>query len=187
MTQNPNEVRWTIADLELLATDEWKRYEIIDGELFMTRAPHIKHQAVAGRIHAQLLIWSEQTGLGQPFITPGIIFSDADNVIPDVIWVGNERLAQLVDEEGHLTGAPELIVEILSPGSANERRDREVKLKLYSIKGVQEYWIVDWRLRQMDVYRRQNAQLVVIATLLANDEMISPILPEFSCQIQRFF
>jgi len=145
MTQTPNQIRWTIADLELLATDEWKRYEIIDGELFVTRAPHIKHQAVAGRIHAQLLIWSEQTGLGQPFITPGIIFSDADNVIPDVIWIGNERLAQLVDEEGHLTGAPELIVEILSPGSANERRDREVKLKLYSIKGVQEYWIVDWR------------------------------------------
>ncbi len=187
MTQTPNQIRWTIADLELLATDEWKRYEIIDGELFVTRAPHIKHQGVAGRIHAQLLIWSEQTGLGQPFITPGIIFSDADNVIPDVIWISNERLAQLVDEEGHLIGSPELIVEILSPGSANERRDREVKLKLYSIKGVQEYWIVDWRLRQMEVYRRQNAQLVLIATLLASDEMTSPLLPEFSCQIQRFF
>ena len=187
MTQAPNQVRWTIADLELLATDEWKRYEIIDGELFVTRAPHIRHQAVVGRIYAQLLIWSEQTGLGQPFISPGIIFSDADNVIPDLIWMGNERLAQLVDEEGHLTGAPELIVEILSSGSTNERRDREVKLKLYSIKGVQEYWIVDWRLKQMEVYRRQNAQLVLIATLLANDEITSPLLPKFGCQLQHFF
>ncbi|MGH2415497.1 MAG: Uma2 family endonuclease [Microcystaceae cyanobacterium] len=187
MTQAPNPVRWTTADLELLATDEWKRYEIIDGELFVTRAPHIKHQAVAGRIHYQLFIWSEQTGLGQPFITPGIIFSDADNVIPDVIWISNERLAQLVDEEGHLTGAPELIVEILSSGSTNERRDREVKLKLYSIKGVQEYWIVDWRLKQLEVYRRQNTKLVLITTLLANDEITSPLLHGFSCQIQRFF
>ena len=50
MTQAPNQVRWTIADLELLATDEWKRYEIIDGELFVTRAPHIRHQAVVGRM-----------------------------------------------------------------------------------------------------------------------------------------
>lgn len=187
MTQAPNQVRWTIADLEILATDEWKRYEIIDGELFVTRAPHIGHQDAVGRIYAQLLAWSEKTGLGKPFITPGIIFSDADNVIPDVIWIGNERLAQLVDEEGHLTGAPELIVEILSSGSTNERRDREVKLKLYSIKGVQEYWIVDWRLKQVEVYRRQNAQLVLMATLLVNDEMTSPLLLGFSCQIQRFF
>lgn len=76
---------------------------------------------------------------------------------------------------------------ILSSGSTNERRDREVKLKLYSIKGVQEYWIVDWRLKQMEVYRRQNAQLVLMATLLANDEITSPLLPEFGCQIQHFF
>lgn len=187
MTQAPNQVRWTTADLELLATDEWKRYEIIDGELFVTRAPHIGHQDAVGRIYTQLLAWSEQTGLGQPFITPGIIFSDADNVIPDLIWISNQRLAQLVDEEGHFTGAPELVVEILSSGSTNERRDREVKLKLYSIKGVQEYWIVDWRLKQMEVYRRQDAQLVLMATLLVNDEITSPLLLGFSCQIQRFF
>lgn len=187
MTQAPNQIRWTTADLEILATDEWKRYEIIDGELFVTRAPHIGHQDAVGRIYAQLLVWSQTTGVGQPFITPGIIFSDADNVIPDMIWIGNERLAQLVDEQGHLTGAPELVVEILSSGSTNERRDREVKLKLYSLKGVQEYWIVDWQLKQLEVYRRQNAQLVLIATLLANDEIISPLLPGFRCQIQRFF
>lgn len=50
MTEAPNPVRWTIADLEILATDEWKRYEIIDGELFVTRAPHIGHQDTVGRI-----------------------------------------------------------------------------------------------------------------------------------------
>ncbi|MBO3459929.1 Uma2 family endonuclease [Aetokthonos hydrillicola Thurmond2011] len=187
MTQAQNPVRWTIADLEILATDQWKRYEIIDGELFVTRAPHIKHQAVIGRIHAQLLTWSEQTGLGQPVITPGIIFSDVDNVIPDLIWISNQRLAQILDEEGHLTGAPELVVEVLSSGSINERRDREVKLKLYSIKGVQEYWIVDWRLRQIEVYRRENAQLVLVGTLLETDKITSPLLPKFSCQVQRFF
>lgn len=188
MTQTINgPLRWTTADIESLAADEWKRYEIIDGELFVTRAPHIGHQGAAGRIYARLLLWSEETNLGQPLLTPGVIFSDADNVIPDVVWVGNERLATIVDDEGHLTGAPELIVEVLSAGSTNERRDREAKLKLYSLKGVQEYWIVDWRLQQTEVYRRDNAQLQLYQTLLAADKISSPLLPGFCCKVNRFF
>lgn len=182
-----NSIRWTSADLEVLETDEWKHYEIIDGELFVTRAPHISHQDAAGRIYARLLLWSEETEFGEPFITPGVIFTDADNVIPDVIWISKERLAKLVDEEGHLTGAPELIIEVLSFGSTNERRDREAKLKLYSLKGVQEYWIVDWRLCQVEIYRRENAQLQAIGTFLATDEITSPLLPGFRCKVERFF
>lgn len=187
MTQAPNKVRWTIADLELLATDEWKRYEIIDGELFVSRAPHIGHQDAGGSIYVELTIWSRNSGLGKPILAPGVISSDADNVIPDVIWISNGRLAQVVDNEGHLTGAPELVAEVLCEGISNERRDREVKLKLYSIKGVQEYWIVDWRKQQIEVYQRQNAQLVQVATLFANDIISSPLLPGFSCQVKQLF
>ncbi|MEC4814858.1 MAG: Uma2 family endonuclease [Scytonema sp. PMC 1069.18] len=182
-----NKVRWTTSDIELLAADEWKRYEIIDGELFVTRAPHWRHQRAGGNIYLELQTWSRTSQLGEAIPTPGIIFTDADNVIPDVVWISNERLAQLLDEEGHLTGAPELIVEVLSPGVANERRDREAKLKLYSLKGVQEYWIVDWRLQQVEVYRRDAAQLKLIATLFASDEISSPLLPGFSAQVQGFF
>lgn len=180
-------LRWTTADIESLAADEWKRYEIIDGELFVIRAPHIGHQGAAGRIYARLLLWSEEANLGQPIFTPGLIFSDADNVIPDVVWVSHQRLATLIDEEGHLTGAPELIVEVLSAGGTNERRDKEAKLKLYSLKGVQEYWIVDWRLQQIEVYRRDDAQLQRCQTLLADDEISSPLLSGFCCKVNRFF
>ncbi|MBW4602351.1 MAG: Uma2 family endonuclease [Calothrix sp. FI2-JRJ7] len=187
MTQAPDKARWTIADLELLATDESKRYEIIDGELFVTRAPHIGHQDAGGGIYVELTIWSRNSGLGKAILAPEMIFSDADNVIPDVIWISNERLAQVVDNEGHLTGAPELVVEVLSEGISNERRDREAKLKLYSTKGVQEYWIVDWRKQQIEVYQRQNAQLVQVATLFANDIISSPLLPGFSCQVKQLF
>ncbi|MEO1765541.1 MAG: Uma2 family endonuclease, partial [Cyanobacteria bacterium J06629_18] len=91
------------------------------------------------------------------------------------------------DEDGHLTGAPELVIEVLSAGNTNERRDKEAKLKLYSIKGVKEYWIVDWRLKQIEIYRRENAQLTLIATLMEDDEITSPILPRFNCNIQKFF
>lgn len=180
-------VRWTNADLDLLTADEWKRYEIIDGELFVSRAPHFRHQDAAGQIYLTLELWSQRSGLGQAITTPGILFTEADNVIPDVVWVSRERLSVLLDEEGHLTGAPELIVEILSPGAMSERRDRIAKLKLYSTQGVQEYWLVDWRLQQVEIYRRQAAQLQRVATLLADDEIMSPLLPGFRCQVKRFF
>lgn len=179
-------VRWTSADLELFP-DDGKRYEIIDGELFVTRAPHWGHQRTCLKIGRVLDDWSQSSGLGQAAIAPGIIFSDADNVIPDVVWASNERLAFLLDESGHLTAAPELMVEVLSTGQENEKRDRELKLKLYSSKGVREYWIVDWRLQQVEVYRREQAALVQVATLFTSDELSSPLLPGFACPVAQLF
>ena len=76
---------------------------------------------------------------------------------------------------------------MLSPGSANERRDREAKLQLYARRGVSEYWIVNWMLRCIDVYRRDQAQLHYIATLGENDSLESPLLPAFSCSIASLF
>ncbi len=180
-------VRWTTTDIDLLPENEGTRYEIVDGELFMTRAPHWRHQETCGNIYLELKNWSRSSGLGRATINPGILFTDTDNVIPDVVWASNERLAVLLDEAGHLTGAPELVVEVLSPGTENERRDREAKLKLYSSRGVQEYWIADWRLQQVEVYRRESAILGLMATLLNNDQLRSPLLPGFNCPIARFF
>ncbi|GAB4345792.1 MAG: hypothetical protein OHK0047_39250 [Leptolyngbyaceae cyanobacterium] len=116
-----------------------------------------------------------------------MIFTDADNVIPDVVWVSRERLALIVDEAGHLTGAPELIIEVLSPGETNERRDREAKLKLYSSQGVQEYWIANRQLQQVEVYRRENAVLKRVATYFAQDVLTTPLLPGCECLVGNFF
>jgi Uma2 family endonuclease len=187
VNQTTHGIRWTIQDVEALPDNEGIRYEIIDGELFVTRSPHHKHQQVTGRIFAALDSWSLESGLGEASIMPGLIFSDADNVAPDVVWVSCDRLAQIEDEAGHLQGAPELVVEVLSPGKANENRDRLAKLKLYSVHGVQEYWIVDRIAQLIEVYRRENAQLVLIATLLVGDSMTSPFLPGFTCDIARLF
>jgi Uma2 family endonuclease len=108
-------------------------------------------------------------------------------VIPDVVWISNERLAELLDRAGHLTGAPELAIEVLSPGPENELRDRQAKLKVYSLYGVQEYWIVDWQLRQVTVYRREHGVLRLALTLLEGDELTSPLLPGFACPLARLF
>ena len=165
----------------------WKRYEIIDGELFVTRAPHIRHQGAGGKLYVALESWSRQTQLGEPILAPGVIFTPTDAVIPDVVWISRERLATGIDEAGHLTIAPELMIEVLSPGELNEQRDKEVKLKLYSLHGVQEYWIVNWQLKTLEIYRRQATQLQLVATLLETDSLTSPLLPGFSTPVTQIF
>lgn len=98
-----------------------------------------------------------------------------------------ERLEHLLDDAGHLTAAPELVVEVLSPGDKNEKRDRETKLKLYSVQGVQEYWIFAYKERKVEVYRREKAILKLAATLFSQDELTSPMLPGFNCLIGKLF
>ncbi|MDB9528544.1 Uma2 family endonuclease [Oscillatoria sp. CS-180] len=187
MTQRADlRVRWTTADLALLPESS-NRYEIIDGDLLVTRAPHWGHQKACGNTYAELRNWSITTDLGEAVATPGIIFSDADNVIPDVVWISKKRLIASLDDAGHLTAAPELVVEVLSPGNDNEQRDRTTKPKLYANRGVQEYWILDWRLQQLEVYRRQAGLLQLVSTLFPGDTLTSPLLPNFACDIERLF
>ena len=175
------QVRWTITDLEGFP-DNSNRYEIIDGELFVTRAPHLDHQDVIGATHGALLQWSLETKLGRPYITPGIIFSPSDAVIPDLIWISYERRSQLIDSSGDLAGAPELIVEVLSNTETDKKRDRETKLKLYSVQGVSEYWIIDREQQLIEVYQHENGVLKKAITLFKNI-LTSPLLPGFTCQL----
>jgi Uma2 family endonuclease len=180
-------IRWTVRDLEVLPQNEGTRYEIIDGELVVTRSPHRRHQQAGGRVFAVLDDCSEATGLGEAIPTPSVIFSESDSVIPDVVWVSKARLGTIEDDAGHLTAAPDLVVEVLSLGQQNETRDRETKLRLYSITGVQEYWILNRFTQQVELYRRIDNQLSHVATLEKTDELTSPLLPGFSCPVSRLF
>ena len=186
MVANP--IAWTIQDLDVMPDDGgWKRHEIIKGELLVTRAPHVWHQGAANKISTRLESWSEKAGLGRSFQTPGVVFTEIDAVIPDVVWASNERLEVGLDEAGHFVIAPELVVEVLPAGETNQARDQRLKLKLYSLHGVQEYWIVNWRLKEIEVYRREDAILQKVATLLAVDTLTSPLLPGFVCSVAGLF
>ena len=182
----PPALRWTSADLEALP-DNGKRYEIIDGELYMSKQPHWHHQFACGQIFSELQTWSKQTGEGQANLAPGVIFADDDDVAPDVVWISRERRDAALGTEGHLHAAPELVIEVLSWGLKNEQRDRDAKLKLYSRRGVQEYWIADWRMKQIEIYRRSDQALHLVATLLKTDTVTTPLLPGFSCLVATFF
>lgn len=180
-------MRWTTSDLDLLPYKEGERYEIIDGELYVSKQPHWRHQYICSQLATELNAWSKKTGLGQANFAPGVIFSEDSDVAPDLIWISNERLNATLDKAGHLHTAPELIIEVLSPGSANQRRDREIKLGLYSRSGVQEYWIVDWQARQIEVYRRKDVELEKLATLAEMDTLESELLPGFACRLVDLF
>ena len=179
-------LRWTSQDLESLP-DDGKRYEIIDGELYVSKQPDWHHQLVCSRVWELLQVWSRQTKAGVANSAPGVIFADDDDVAPDVIWISREQLALALQPDGKLHSAPELAVEVLSPGVTNLRRDRGAKLKLYSRRGVMEYWIVNWQERCIEIYRREEAVLKIHSTLYESDILQSPHLPGFSCQVSQIF
>jgi Uma2 family endonuclease len=183
MTQS---LRWTSADLELLP-DDGKRYEIIDGELYVSKQPHWYHQLVCSELTIPLGNWSHETGAGLVIGAPGVIFADDDDVAPDLVWISRERFAMALEPDGKFHAAPDIAVEVLSPGSTNERRDREAKLKLYSRRGVREYWIADWQRRQIEVFRREDTGLELVATLLEGDTLRSTLLPGFALSLSDLF
>ena len=186
MNPTTHPVRWTIHDLDVLPENEGIRREIIAGELFVTRAPHWKHQEIITNLITELKIWS-RNHFGRVLSSPGIISSEEDNVIPDLVWVSNDRLAEIEDEAGHFTGFPELIIEVLSAGEKNIYRDKQAKLKLYSQGGVKEYWIVNRFSQQLEIYRVENGQLTLSETLAEFDQLTSPLLPDFSLSLADIF
>jgi Uma2 family endonuclease len=178
--------KFTSADLALMP-DDGKRREIIEGELYVSRAPGFEHQYACTRLSHSLVEWNDQSKLGVVVVAPGLVFAEDDDVIPDVVWISMERFGGNMDDAGHFVVAPDLIIEVLSPGKANKDRDRKAKLKLYSRRGAQEYWIVDWMTQQVEIYRRERGGLKQAATLLLTDSIESPLLPGFSCQVKSLF
>jgi Uma2 family endonuclease len=134
---------FTIADLDNFP-DDGRRYEIIDGELYGSAAPHFDHQLFIDRLAAAFERWDPDNTHGVAASGAGVIFAVDTGVIPDLVWVAATQAAILLDpatgeRDGKLYGAPALAVEVLSPGAANIARDRDTKLKLYARREVGEY------------------------------------------------
>ena len=131
--------------------DDGNRYEAIEGDLYVTPAPGTRHARVSKRLQYALDRTLERPGLGEVFVAPyGVEFpATGEGVQPDILFVSNDRRS-IIAEAGIL-GAPDLVVEILSPSTAS--RDRSIKLRLYERQGVREYWIVDPDENVVDVWR----------------------------------
>ena len=130
--------------------DDGHRHEAIEGELYVTPAPSFRHQRVSQKLEQELLRLLEAPGHGLVVHAPvGVEFPTThEGVQPDIVFVSSAR-AHLISDEA-IRGAPDLVVEILSPTTAH--RDRGVKRKLYERQGVLEYWIVDMEAEAVEVW-----------------------------------
>jgi Uma2 family endonuclease len=175
----------TVADLDACPEDS-NRYELIGGELFVSRAPGIPHQRVVLNLEIVLSRYLGEHPVGILVPGAGAIFSDYDAVIPDLAFVRNERWDQVVTGE-KFTGALDLIIEVTSPGAENRRRDLMVKRQLYGKYGIGEYWVVDSENRLIEVYRLKSDRLESAATLRNGDELSSPLLPDLRLAVSTIF
>ena len=177
----PVDTRLTYEDYCLLPSDG-KRYEIIDGELYVTPSPQFAHQISVTRMTRYLSAFVEDNHLGLVFVAPfDVVFSQFDVVEPDILYVSKARSEVLTRK--NVQGAPDLVIEVVSESTA--KIDRTIKLKLYARFGVLEYWIFDPNGPSAKIYRRQHGALELVATLGPNDSFTTPLLPGFSLPLKK--
>ncbi len=175
----------TVADLDV-CPDDGNRYELIEGELFVSRAPGIPHQRVLHNLQMELGAYLKTNPIGIIVPGTGAVFSDYDAVIPDLVFVRNERWQDVTSAQ-KIIRAPDIVIEIISAGIENRRRDLSVKRQLYARYGVKEYWIVEPENRSVLIFRLQEQKLTEIANLKGDDELTSPILPAFGVKVSTIF
>ena len=175
-------VRFNYQDYLQLPED--KRYEILDGELYVVPAPNTRHQRISKRILLALIRQAEEKGLGEIFHAPfDVVFSEENIAQPDILFVCKERLSILT--EANLPAAPDLAIEILSPGT--RKKDLAVKRKIYARFGVREYWIVDPEVNAVEVLTWNESGYVTAGIYRQTESLVSPLLPELDLTLAQIF
>jgi Uma2 family endonuclease len=178
-------VVWTYEDYLLFPSDG-QRYEIVDGERYVTPAPARKHQHIVTNLIWLLRAYLEKRPIGLVYPAPfDLVLSDRDVVQPDLVYVSKER-ADVLDEQG-ARGTPDLVIEILS--ASTRRTDEVLKRKLYEKFGVAEYWIVDPELETIKVYRLAEGRFGTPREVAAEhgDTLATPLLPGLELALGKVF
>jgi Uma2 family endonuclease len=189
MGNTSSSVRLTYQDLRRLP-DDGMRHELIDGEHYVTPAPRPKHQRVSGRLYLRLGTYLEEHPVGRVYYAPlDVVLTDFDCVEPDLLYVSREREQRHMTED-YLEGAPDLVVEILSPST--KRYDQHVKHRLYERFGVLEYWIIDPEKETVSVYRQEDDCLQLCQELSRPGGTLvpvlsTPILPGLAIPLDKIF
>ena len=182
VTMKRANVRFNYDDYLQLPED--KRYEILDGELYVVPAPNIRHQRLLFRIADKLLHHTQEKKLGEVLLAPcDVILTDENIVQPDILFVSNERLG--IIGEANISAPPDLVIEILSPSTRN--KDLQIKRKVYAGFGVREYWIVDPDEETVEVLVWSEQGYTSAGILGCSERMLSPVLPELDIPISLFF
>ncbi len=179
---------WTYGDLAALPDDQL-RHELIDGEHVVSPSPNTGHQEISKRLFLALNGYAERHSSGEVLYAPfDVKLSRFTVLVPDLVYFTTERFAKVVNEK-HATAAPDLVVEILSPGT--RRRDKGRKRAVYDREGVREYWIVDPESQSITTLRRPRpgAGLTGVTTLALADaaSLHSPLFPGLKIPLRDVF
>ena len=176
-------VKFTYDDY--LNTPDDSRCELLDGELVMAPAPDLRHQRINTRLSALVHAFVNERNIGEVFHPPcDVVLSPTDVVQPDLIFVSRERKS-ILREGDAVRGAPDLVVEILSPSTAD--RDRKLKRALYAAHGVTEYWLVDPAAETVTVLTPGADGFDVAAVHGRGQTLTSPTLPGFAADLDEVF
>ena len=166
----------------MLLPDDGKRYEIIEGDLCLTPAPATRHQIIVGRLIHLLLSYLETHPVGTVLTAPcDVLLSDTDVVQPDVLYVRNNSKAHVT--EHNVQGPPDVVVEILSPGTT--ARDRDLKRKRYERFGVQEYWLVDPNYNTFEILALNAGQYTQVCCAIRPAACTSALFPGLTLDLGR--
>lgn len=183
---NPH-IRFVYEDYKSLPESMAKRYELLDGEILMVPAPTTTHQFLSRNVAYLLHGFVRQHALGTVLSSPvDVVFGEGDAreiIQPDVLYVSVARANIILVEE--IRGAPDLIVEVLSPGT--ETRDRTYKKHLYGRYGVPEYWIVDPVSETVEVYQSSGAKFDDPRIYRSDDRLNSTLFIGLDINLREVF
>lgn len=175
-------IRLTYADYLNAPGDE--RYELINGGLVVVGSPNIAHQTASMSLSLEVGGFVRERALGRIFHAPtDVILTDTDVVQPDLVFVSNDR--EHVVTAANIQGAPDLVVEILSPSTAS--LDRTTKRDLYAEHGVREYWITDPAAQTVAVMLLRDGRFHVVGEYGREDTLTSPTLEGLTLDLNKVF
>lgn len=172
-------------EMEFPDTDHFI-YELINGILMRKASPKVPHQRVSMRLSVLFGKWIEKNQAGEFFAAPMDVFFDTYNQAqPDLFFIKNERNFIIDERDGTVMGAPDLIIEIVSPGSI--KADRIIKKELYEQFGVKEYWITDPNNRALEIYVLKENTYFLHQILEIEGKIQSTILTDFEADVKDIF
>jgi Uma2 family endonuclease len=182
--KGPPQGQWTYEDWETLP-DDGNRYEVIDGDLYMSAAPSYFHQWIIKRLYRFWGARVEEQGLAYADFAPiGVIMPGCEPVQPDFVVVLASRAAIIQDRR--IRGGPDLIVEVMSPG--NPDYDTEVKLEAYAKAGVPEYAVIDPSKRTLSHYTLEKPGKYSEPRVFKEGETVTfACLPTIPLEISKLF
>ncbi len=175
-------IKFTVKDYMSIQDD--KRYELLEGELVMVPSPSVQHQRILKRLLYALDGFVSERQLGEVVIAPcDVVLSDHDVLQPDILFISKDR--GYIIAPGNIRGAPDLVVEILSPST--EQRDRTVKSTIYARYGVREYWLVSPAEHTVEVLTLGAEGYATSGIYRAEDTLSSPLLQGLALPVKSLF